>query len=69
MDGNRPVADGRDIFESGIQDAVRRPRKFVFDWYRDVFLSDDDGETSDVALKMRPLKRERWETVFDKRDI
>ena len=49
MDGDRPMVDGRDIFESRIQDAVRRPRKFVFDWYRDVFLSDDDGETSNVG--------------------
>lgn len=49
MDGDRPVADRRDIFESRIQDAVRRPRKFVFDWYRDVFLSDDDRETSHVG--------------------
>lgn len=50
MDRNRPMADGRDIFESELQDAIRRPRKFVFDWF-DELVSDYNSQTDHVGAQ------------------
>lgn len=50
MDGDRPMVDGRDIPESKLQDAIRRPRKFVFDWF-DELVSDYNSQTDHVGTQ------------------
>lgn len=63
LECHRPMADRQDLSAAGIQGIFRQPCRAQKSKWR---ISDRDRTPDHVGIAHEAIKRERWETVFDR---